>query len=129
MSRRKTGWLIAGSIVALSAAVLGVLGAMSHVGHGESPAPKRAAAARAERTVSVTVAPVTFRPVQRSVEVVGTFCGQEEVLVTPEVDARVIKVYHDLGDVVHVGDVLTDFFAFERVLDVAHGRFFSRAQF
>jgi RND family efflux transporter MFP subunit len=42
------------------------------------------------------------------VDAVGTFCGQEEVLVTPEVDGRVVKVYHDLGDVVHVGDVLVD---------------------
>jgi len=108
MSRRKTGWLIAGSIVALSAAMVGGLGTMTHVGHGESPAPKHAATAHAERAVSVTVAPVTFRPVQRCVEVVGTFCGQEEVLVTPEVDARVIKIHHDLGDVVHVGDVLME---------------------
>ena len=56
----------------------------------------------------MTVAPVTIRPIQRSVEVVGTFCGQEEVLVTPEVDGRVVKVHHDLGDVVHLGDVLIE---------------------
>jgi len=112
MSRRNKSWLILGGITVVGAVVLGAAGAMNHVGHADSSAaPKRPATpAAAERAaaVSVTIAPVTFRPIQRSVEVVGTFCGQEEVLVTPEVDGRVVRVHHDMGDVVHVGDVLIE---------------------
>ena len=72
--------------------------------NGRPPSPQRNGAARLgdgrPRNVSSHSA--------RRDEVVGTFCGQEEVLVTPELDGRVVKVHHDLGDVVHVGDVLIE---------------------
>jgi multidrug efflux pump subunit AcrA (membrane-fusion protein) len=111
MSGWKRGCLIFAGVAAVGAA-LGTAGAINHGGRGDRPTAAKppAPAPQPERrpAVSVTVAPVTFRPLQRSVDVVGTFCGQEEVLVTPEVDGRIVKVYHDLGDVVHVGDVLAD---------------------
>jgi RND family efflux transporter MFP subunit len=111
MSGQKKVWLMFAGVAAVGA-VLGAAGAINRGGRGERPAAAKppAPVAQAERraAVSVTVAPVTLRSLQRSVDVVGTFCGQEEALVTPEVDGRVVKVYHDLGDVVHVGDVLMD---------------------
>src|SRR5262245_13424674 len=58
--------------------------------------------------VAVTVAPVTPRPVRRSVEVVGTLQGYEELTITPKVEGRVLKVYADVGDVVRPGDRLLD---------------------
>lgn len=110
MSKRKKSWLIGGSLVVVVSAVVVVLVVMTHTSNGQSPGtPNPSAAAKSERAaISVTVVPVTIRPIQRSVEVVGTFSGQEEVVVTPEVDGRVVKIYHDLGDVVRTGDVLME---------------------
>ena len=125
MSGWKKGWMIFAGVAVVGAA-LGTAGAINHGGRNDPPAAAKAPAptAQAERraAVSVTVAPVSFRSIQRSVDVVGTFCGQEEVLVTPEVDGRVVKVYHDLGDVVHVGDVLIDIDPTEHRLAVDEAR-------
>ena len=56
----------------------------------------------------VSVAPVTLREISRTVDAVGTFTGFEEVTVTAEVPGRVIKVHHDVADVVKPGDALVD---------------------
>ncbi len=58
--------------------------------------------------VAVTLAAVTPRAVQRSVQIVGTFYGQEEVDVEAKVSGRVTKILHDIGDVVRPGDVLLE---------------------
>jgi RND family efflux transporter MFP subunit len=58
--------------------------------------------------VSVTVAPVETREIQRSIEVTGAFRGLEEVTITPKVEGRIVKIYHDAGDIVEPGDVLMD---------------------
>lgn len=63
---------------------------------------------RPPQAVAVTVAPVTPRPIQRKVEVVGTLYGSEEVVVTPKVEGRVLKLHHDLGDMVRPGDLLLE---------------------
>ena len=58
--------------------------------------------------VVVTLAPVETREIQRVVEVVGSFRGLEEVTITPKVEGRVVKIHHDVGDMVAPGDVLMD---------------------
>jgi multidrug efflux pump subunit AcrA (membrane-fusion protein) len=58
--------------------------------------------------VAVTVAAVETREIQRLVEVVGSFRGLEEVTITPKVEGRVVKLHHDVGDIVAPGDVLLD---------------------
>lgn len=58
--------------------------------------------------VMVTVAPVTARPMVRSVSVVGSLWGQEEITVAPKVEGRVKRILHDMGDVVHPGDLLLE---------------------
>src|SRR5262249_54348250 len=58
--------------------------------------------------VPVTVAPVTPRAVQRSVRLVGTFHGNEEVTVGPRVEGRVVLVLHDVGDHVRPGEPLLE---------------------
>jgi RND family efflux transporter MFP subunit len=115
MSKRKKSWLMFSSMVIVLAVLAGTFGMMNYRHAGEAagaptqPGEATRPTTKSERpAVSVTVAPVTLRPIQRSVEVVGAFSGQEEVLVTPQVDGRVVKIHHDMGDVVHVGEVLLE---------------------
>lgn len=67
-----------------------------------------AATAAAERPIAVTVAPIAMGEVQRSVEAVGTFCGFDEVTVSAEVSGRVVRVLHDVGEIVQPGDALLE---------------------
>jgi len=60
------------------------------------------------RPFPVTVAKVELHSIQRSVDVVGSFEGYEELTVTPKVDGRVIRVHCDVGDVVRQGDLLIE---------------------
>ncbi len=60
------------------------------------------------RPIAVTVAEVERRPVERTVEVVGTLRGWEEVTIGAKRAGRVIKVGHDMGDRVKPGEVLVE---------------------
>src|SRR5262245_6205014 len=59
-------------------------------------------------TIVVTTAPVSTHPIQRSVEVVGTFYGCEEVVVGSKLTGRGKKFACDMGDTVRPGDVLME---------------------
>src|SRR5581483_11422394 len=59
--------------------------------------------------VTVTVEPVAYRSVQRSVEAIGTLYGFEEVSIAAKVDGRVRKIHHDVSDEVKPGDLLVEF--------------------
>jgi multidrug efflux pump subunit AcrA (membrane-fusion protein) len=48
--------------------------------------------------VAVTLAPVATRPVQRSVEVVGTLYGDEEAVISAKVPGRITTIFKDVGD-------------------------------
>ena len=52
--------------------------------------------------------PVTFRPVQRTVGLVGTLHGYEEISLGAKVDGRVRKIAHDVADRVKPGEVLLE---------------------
>ena len=56
--------------------------------------------------ISVEVARVTTRQLQRIVDSVGTLFPDDEVIVSAEIEGRVDKVNFDLGDIVRLGDVL-----------------------
>jgi multidrug resistance efflux pump len=56
--------------------------------------------------VVITVVEVTPRVVQRTVAVVGSLYGQEEIVIHPKVTGRVVEVLHEVGDRVSTGDVL-----------------------
>ena len=60
------------------------------------------------KAVTVTVEPVMHRPVQRTVEALGTLHGYEEVPMTARVEGRVRKVYHDVSDRVEPGELLLE---------------------
>ena len=65
-----------------------------------------AAAGQNTRQVRTEVAQV--RDVRRAVEVVGTLAAREEVVVASEVEGRVAKLAHDLGDKVEAGAPLVE---------------------
>src|SRR4051794_35511874 len=74
-------------------------------GHGAAaPAPARPA----PKPVPVTVAPVERRTVDRTVEVVGTLRGWEDVTIGSKRIGRVVKTFHDMGDRVEPGALLVE---------------------
>jgi RND family efflux transporter MFP subunit len=92
---------------ALSLALVAAAAGLSGCGADREPLP---AEAQADRSVGVkvTAEPVTFRPVQRYVGVVGTMYGYEETTIGAKVGGRVKKVAHDVSDRVRPGDVLLE---------------------
>lgn len=58
------------------------------------------------KPVTVTVSPVVPRKVQRFVNIVGSLYGKEEIPISPEVDGRIVRIHHDVGDVVKPGEIL-----------------------
>src|SRR5690606_10874529 len=71
--------------------------------HSEEPAE-----AAEEKPVTVAVATVVARPVQRRIPVVGTLTGLEQIEISPKVAGRVSRIHADLGDRVHSGDPLLE---------------------
>jgi RND family efflux transporter MFP subunit len=72
-------------------------------GHESKSAETKGAA-----TVAVTVVPVTPRAVQRTVNVVGSLFGRDEVTLATKVDGRVLKLHADVGDRLKPGAVLAE---------------------
>jgi membrane fusion protein (multidrug efflux system) len=68
--------------------------------------PPAAAGAVDASAIAVTVEPVQFRPVRRTVEAVGTLHGFEEVSLSAKVEGRVRSVHHDMADRVKPGELL-----------------------
>ena len=60
------------------------------------------------RIVPVTVANLEHRAVERTVEVIGTLRGWEQVTVGTKRTGRVVKVHHDIGDRVKPGEPLVE---------------------
>lgn len=58
--------------------------------------------------VAVTVSPVTMRPVQRTVEAVGSLYGYEEVTLRAKVEGRIKRIVHDVSDSVAPGDAVIE---------------------
>ncbi|MBN9523262.1 efflux RND transporter periplasmic adaptor subunit [bacterium] len=72
------------------------------------PGPDAVPSARESGPVAVTTAEAVSRPVQRTVGVVGTLSGREEVSVSTKTDGRIIRVRRDVGDEVKPGEVLIE---------------------
>ncbi len=93
--------------------VVGVSGAFvaERLGRPEKETlpPETGISPRNPDAVMVTVEPVSYRTVQRSVEAIGTLYGYEEVSIAAKVDGRVTKIHHDISDEVKPGDLLVEF--------------------
>ena len=58
--------------------------------------------------MAVTLENVSLRPVQRTIETVGTLFPFEQVIECAKVEGRVRKIAHDVGDRVKPGDMLLE---------------------
>jgi len=58
------------------------------------------------KAVPVTVAPVEFRPVETTIDVVGSLKGWEDIQLGSKKTGRVVKTLHDVGDRVAPGELL-----------------------
>jgi multidrug efflux pump subunit AcrA (membrane-fusion protein) len=102
MKRRLLIGLSSGlGILALLAA--GTMPGCSHAGADSSAKP-----AETSRPVPVTVAPLQRKTVERTIEVVGSLRGWEQVTVGSKRTGRVLKVLHDMGDRVHPGEAIVE---------------------
>jgi RND family efflux transporter MFP subunit len=73
-----------------------------------APAAATGAPRRELDTVVVTVEPVRRAPVQRTVAVVGSLYGRDEITLSPKVEGRVAHVWHDVGERVKPGELLLE---------------------
>nr|BAL54165.1 RND family efflux transporter [uncultured Acidobacteriota bacterium] len=60
----------------------------------------------ADQAVEVDVVPVAERTFDRQIEIVGTLAADEEVVVSTEVEGRVVELRVDMGSIVRRGEVL-----------------------
>jgi membrane fusion protein, multidrug efflux system len=65
-------------------------------------------AAEGQKARAVKTEQAQIRDVRRQVDVVGTLAAREEVVVSAEVDGRVARLVHDLGDRVAAGEALIE---------------------
>ncbi len=90
------------------AACLPVIAAASLSGCSPAEAQPSSKAPAAVREVPVTVAPLERRTVERTIDVVGTLRGWEQVTIGSKRTGRVSKVLHDMGDHVRPGEPLVE---------------------
>jgi RND family efflux transporter MFP subunit len=96
-ARRWVPWLVLGGVGTAIAVGVGLYVRSS----------SRAAVAQEEKPpVAVTVEPVTLRPVRRTVSVVGSLYGRDEITLTPKIDGPVVELFCDVGDTVKPGQAL-----------------------
>jgi len=98
--RTKAWWSGAFGVLGAAAVAAATAGCGGHGGESEVKA------GTAAKAVPVTVAPTGRRAVERTVEVVGTLKGWEDVTLGAKKDGRVSRVLHDMGDRVKPGDLL-----------------------
>jgi RND family efflux transporter MFP subunit len=81
-------------------------------------AEKSTLASAAPKAVKVKVAAVERRVVERSINVVGTLKGWEDVIVGSKKEGRVKRVLHDMGDRVPPGELIVELEAVDADLAV-----------
>lgn len=74
----------------------------------DAPSPDTAGRTTEPVPISVRIAPVEMRPVERRVSVVGSLMGLEVITVTPKVEGRILATHYDVSDRVRPGEVLLE---------------------
>ena len=95
-------------LFAMISTVLGVIAAVSCSGCSHADAQPSVKAEPKVRSVPVTVAPLERKTVERTVNVVGSLRGWEQVTVGSKRIGSVHKVLHDMGDRVQPGEPLVE---------------------
>ena len=70
--------------------------------------PQKGAGSPAQQTLTITVAPVEARTVQRTVETTGSLLAWEEVVLNTAVAGTAARLLVDLGDRVQLGQVVAE---------------------
>lgn len=65
-----------------------------------------AAEKKIDLSIPVTLEPVAVRPVQRTVEIVGTLYGDEEATISSKAAGKIIRIHKDMGDRAASGEPL-----------------------
>jgi RND family efflux transporter MFP subunit len=93
----------------LSVMALVAVPVLAGCGRSGEALPPRAETQRSDPdAVAVTVEPVVMRSVQRTVGLVGTLHGYEEITLGAKVAGRVRKILHDVSDHVRPGELLIE---------------------
>ena len=98
------------AVLALVALAFGPVTACSK-SDAQAPAPPKGAAAI--KPLPITVARAESRPVQRTVETVGSVVAWQETVVKTEQPGTIAKLLVDLGDAVTPGKILAEYDARE----------------
>ncbi len=70
--------------------------------------PQKGAGSPAQQTLTITVAPVEARTIQRTVETTGSLLAWEEAVVNTSVAGTIARLLADLGDRVEAGQVVAE---------------------
>ncbi len=89
-----------------------------HDSHDDTKIQLTDAAPAVDESISITVGSVMERPVQRSVNAVGSLHAYEEIVLATKLDGRVAKIYADVSQEVRPGDVLLELDATDAQLAV-----------
>jgi RND family efflux transporter MFP subunit len=101
---------------------MAALAAAALAGCGERGVEKAVSADTAPKPVRVGVVAAGLKTVERTVEVVGTLHGWEDVSVGAKKGGRVLRVLHDMGDHVKPGEKLVELDTTDARLAVAQAR-------
>jgi RND family efflux transporter MFP subunit len=108
--KKKKHRLIAALVV--GAGFLAMAWTLGYAGFGGPPAEALPSETTTEQApagaVAVTLQSVALRPVQRTIETVGTLHPFEQVIECAKVEGRVRRIVHDVGDRVKPGDLLLE---------------------
>jgi RND family efflux transporter MFP subunit len=108
--KKKKHRLIAALLV--GAGFLAMAWTLGYAGFGGPPREALPTETIAEQVpagaVAVTLQSVALRPVQRTIETVGTLHPFEQVIECAKVEGRVRRIVHDVGDRVIPGDLLLE---------------------
>lgn len=107
-NRSKRGMALGALLVVLAFAAGWMVASRGGMRRDKEDLPPQQGAGHADSAVAVTVEPVTYRPVQRVVEGVGTLHGFEEITISARVEGRVRKLCFDVADRVKPGEVLLE---------------------
>jgi multidrug efflux pump subunit AcrA (membrane-fusion protein) len=102
--------------------LLGLLGLVVLSTQGCAPRPPGTEGKAEQQPVPVTVAPVASLELRRTVPVVGTLHGYEDMQLAPKIDGRVEQVCRDVGDLVAPGEVLMELDQTDYLIAVAQAR-------
>lgn len=112
----------------LTLCIISFLSGWYFLGHGQSLSKKRLTLDGSDglqgdlQGVVVTSEPVVMRPIERTVNAVGTLHGFEEVAISSKLEGRVLKIHQDLSSIVQPGDVLLELDATDARLALAQSQ-------